>query len=420
MRLALTLAAALAATLGAARTVRLESVVCNPGARVAVPVTLDDAQGLAVVTLTVAYDPLVLAFAEARPGTLADAFSFDFSVAEETGAVTVVAVAPEDIAERRGGTVAELVFDVRPGSDTLHSALALADVRLEEETMTRDLTLGDPTTPTGGLIRPLAAGGDCETRLGDQPITVAAGTRLRRLTLAAGDALQAGAEPTTVTEALDAASPIRVAPPAGGWAPGRYALLRAPKAATPTWEALPEGYAVKAADEGSLVAYTLEPEEATLLTPEGLTLSAEDQASARALLADHATGAAALRLEGTEEAILVGLDLGIVPACERAGDTVTARFANPALRIVALDPAAGTVRVRVLPAEGATLARQPAEGVLRVLATDDLAQAMKPLEAALDASAYLEPTTPGEATLTLRLEGKRTLFLKVVAGRPQP
>ena len=141
MRLALTLAAALAATLATARTVRLESVVCNPGARVAVPVTLDEAQGLAVVTLTVAYDPLVLAFAEARPGTLADAFSFDFSVAEETGAVTVVAVAPDDIAERRGGTVAELVFDVRPGSDTLHSALALADVRLEEETMSLQVKL---------------------------------------------------------------------------------------------------------------------------------------------------------------------------------------------------------------------------------------------------------------------------------------
>lgn len=230
MRAPFILAAALAAGMAAARGVRLESVVCNPGTRVTVPATLDEARGLAVVTLTVNYDPLVLDFVEAREGTLADAFSFDFSVAEETGSVTVVAVAPADIAESRGGTVAEFVFDVRPGSEALHSPLALADVRLEEETLTRDLTHDEAIAPTGGLVRPLAEGGDCLTRLGDQPVVVAAGTTLRRLALADGDALQAtaGGDPVTLSEAVEAPAPIRVAPPPGGWLPGRYALLRQP------------------------------------------------------------------------------------------------------------------------------------------------------------------------------------------------
>lgn len=285
MRHALAFATLLAAGLAAARDVRLESVVCNPGTRVAIPATLDDTQGLAVATLTVNYDPLVLAFVEARPGTLADLFAFDFAVAEETGSVTVVAVAPEDIAESRAGTVAEFVFDVRAGSETLHSPLALADVRLEEETMTRDLTHDAPTRPTGGLVRPLAANADCVTRLGDQPITVAAGTALRRLALADGDALQVAADggsPVTVTEALEAPAPIRVAPPPGGWEPGRYALLRRPlaaRASTPIFRlaedpALAHSALSRTVDEHGAETYALEVSDGTPLAQAGDTVYA--------------------------------------------------------------------------------------------------------------------------------------------------
>lgn len=280
MRTPFILAAALAAGMAAARSVHLDSVVCNPGTRVTVPATLDEAQGLAVATLTVNYDPLVLDFVEAREGTLADAFSFDFSVAEETGSVTVVAVAPADIAESRGGTVAEFVFDVRPGSETLHSPLALADVRLEEETLTRDLAHDEAIAPTGGLVRPLAEGGDCLVRLGDQPVVVAAGTRLNRIALADGDALQAtsGGAPVTVSEALEASAPIRVAPPPGGWLPGRYALLRQPVgAAVPTFRiaedaALAHSALSRTVDGAGAETYALEVSDGAPLAQAGDTI----------------------------------------------------------------------------------------------------------------------------------------------------
>lgn len=422
MRAPFILAAALAAGMAAARGVRLDSVVCNPGTRVAIPATLDEAQGLAVVTLTVNYDPLVLDFVEAREGTLADAFSFDFSVAEESGSVTVVAVAPEDIAESRGGTVAEFVFDVRPGSEALHSPLALADVRLEEETLTRDLAHDEAIAPTGGLVRSLAEGGDCLTRLGDQPVVVAAGTTLRRLALADGDALQAtaGDDPVTV-EAVEAAAPIHVAPPSGGWATARYELLRCPTPGlTLTLDTAdaPDAYTLtEITSADGMTTYVLEATVwATIPVSAETTLSSADENLLRDLLADRLDGVREIRAEGTNEAILAGLDLGIVPATTSEDGILTARFEMPTLRIVAFDPQTGTARVRVIPAAGATIARPLDTGVLQVRAAERLGEAMAPLEAGVDATGYLDAATLGEAGLTFRLG--RNLFIKVVAERP--
>ena len=116
------------------------------------------------------------------------------------------------------------------------------------------------------------------------------------------------------------------------------------------------------------------------------------------------------------QAILAGLDLGIAPATSAANGTLTARFEKPTLRIVAFDPKAGTARVRIIPAEGATVARPLATGVLHVRAAEALGVAMAPLEAEVDASGWLGADTKGEATLTFRLG--RNLFIKVVAERP--
>lgn len=423
MRAPFILAAALAAGMAAARSVHLDSVICNPGTRVTVPATLDEAQGLAVVTLTVNYDPLVLDFVEAREGTLADAFSFDFSVAEETGSVTVVAVAPADIAESRGGTVAEFVFDVRPGSETLHSPLALADVRLEEETLTRDFTRDEAIAPTGGLVRPLAEGGDCLTRLGDQPVVVAAGTTLRRLALADGDALQAtaGGDPVTVEAVVEATAPIRVAPPSGGWATARYELLRCPTPGlTLTLDSAdaPDAYTLtEITSADGMTTYVLEATVwATIPVSAETPLSSADENLLRNLLANRLDSVHEIRAEGTNEAILAGLDLGIVPATTSKDGTLTARFEMPTLRIVAFDPQTETARVRVIPAAGATIARPLATGVLQVRAAERLGEAMVPLEAGVDAAGYLNAATLGEAGLTFSLG--RNLFIKVIAERP--
>ena len=145
-------------------------------------------------------------------------------------------------------------------------------------------------------------------------------------------------------------------------------------------------------------------------------LSSEDADLLRDLLADRLGGVRAIRAEGTDAAILAGLDLGIVPATTSEDGTLTARFETPTLRIVAFDPQAGTVRVRVIPADGATLARPLATGVLQVRAAERLGAAMAPLEAEVDDIGYLEAATLGEAELTFSLGRNR--FIKVVAERP--
>ncbi len=425
MRIRLLFAAALAAGALAAREVRVGSVECNPGAEVAVPVTLDNAQGLAVASVTVAYDPLVLVLTEVREGSLADAFSFDFSVAEETGAVTVVAVAPDNIAEPRTGTVAKLVFTARPGSEGLHSALALADVRLDEATMTRDLTKDNPITPIGGLIRPLGATADRHERLGDRPIVVAAGTRLNSLALNAGDAIQASAgDPVTVAETAtyDGPDSVRIAAPEGGWLLQRYAVLRCPIAAprpTLSTEGVPETYALSWVEEGDTALCLLQSEqsEPTLTLDEGVELSADEEGAVRELLAlaleEGSDSPTAIKATGNREAIVVCAALGVLPKTTLTDGTLTAAFALPTLRITAFDPMAGSATVQVVPPAGAKAIRSIQTGVLHLLTTTDLAQPMTEVDATFACdTGKADVTLPDN--LRVRLSGG-SLFLKVIA-----
>lgn len=273
MRILTLLCAALAALTLHAHTVSLGNVVCNEDAKVAIPLHLDEAQGLASVEAVITYDPLVLVPAGVRPGSLASRFNFAFDALEADGQTTVVCAAEKDITEAGGGVLAVLDFTVRPGSEGLYSDLALAKVTLNERTMTLDLR--NETTPQGGLLRPLAKDGVCDTaaRLGDGPLTVAAGTTLSTLALAEGDALQASADaPVVVTDALTAQGAIRVEAPAEGWAPGRYTLLRTPqslaRAAAPDFD-LPEHSTLTQTTTDGQTTYTLEVGDGTVLAQSG-------------------------------------------------------------------------------------------------------------------------------------------------------
>ncbi len=265
MRTFLTCCAAFAALALHAARVSLPSVVCNAGATLSVPVSIDTVAGLASAEVTVAYDPLVLVPKGVRPGDLADLFDLGISALEATGRTTVVCVAESDLTEARGGTLAYLDFEVRPGSELLYSDLALADVRLHERTMTLDL--GADTAPAGGLLRPFAAEGDCVARMGTAPVTVAPGTTLRRLTLTEGDTVQVSPEAcVTVTETLE--GDVRLAPPEGGWRPGRYEVLRAPASlarAARTFDGLPECATLTRQTADGLEVYTLEVSDGTVL-----------------------------------------------------------------------------------------------------------------------------------------------------------
>ena len=248
------------------------------------------------------------------------------------------------------------------------------------------------------------------------------------LALAAGDALEASASaeprPITVTEALAAEGTLRVLPPEGGWATARYAVLQCP-ASTPalTLEAAepPASWTVTALTEGGTTTYVLETRvETEIPVFAEAELSPVDENLLRELLAERLDGVTTIRAEGSREAILAGLDLGIVPVCAVADGMLTATFELPELRITAFDPAAGTAQVRVIPAEGATIAQEVRTGVLQVWATEDLGVEMTVVtDAAFNLQDYVGQ---GLAGVTLpeafRLSLGRNLFIKVVADHP--
>ena len=248
------------------------------------------------------------------------------------------------------------------------------------------------------------------------------------LTLASGDALEASASveprPITVTEALAAEGTLRVLPPEGGWATARYAVLQCP-ASTPalTLEAAepPASWTVTALTEGGTTTYVLETRvETEIPVLAEAELSPVDENLLRELLAERLDGVTTIRAKGSREAILAGLDLGIVPVCAVADGMLTATFELPELRITAFDPAVGTAQVRVIPAEGATIAQEVRTGVLQVWATEDLGVEMKAVpDAAFNLQNYVGQ---GLAGVTLpeafRLSLGRNLFIKVVADHP--
>ncbi len=408
----------------AAREVKLENVVCNPGAYVVVPVTLDEAQGLAVVSFTLTYDPQVLVLHEVRQGALRQHFSYEFVVEEDTGAVEVVSVAPDNIADSCSGTLAEVAFYVREGSDSLYSDLALADVSFNEETMTLDMSSEEPTTLQQGLIRPLATTNVCQDRMGEGCVTVAAETTLKSLALLEGDALAvatADAEPILVTESFTATGALDVVPPVNGWATATYPVLKC-KATNVRFNILGDATSasIVTTQDGGYTLYSVaavtESDWAIETTPSEWELSADDK-NALVQLLNPEEGVKTIRVAGTQEAVEMGLDLGILPQTVVADGVMTANFAVPTLEIVGFDVAAGKVTAKVVPPEGATLGTlKPVTGVIHLYGTDDLSVAMEEMnDLTVSVEDYTKVDTRGHLVLTVQF-GTKTFF-RVVAGR---
>ncbi len=420
-RLLLILTALLTALLSA-REVRLTNMVCNPGAYVVVPVTLDDANGLAVASFVLTYDPQVLVLHEVRQGSLAEHFNFDFSVVEDTGSVEVVSVAEENITANCGGTLAEVAFYVRDGSDSLYSSLTLAEVRFYEETMTRDMTLANATMPKHGLVRPLLSTMACQTRLGEGAMTVAAGTTLRTLSLSAEDALQASGDgvPITVTETLSSKGTIRVVAPSEGWTTARYPILKCLTADLNfTIVDAPKEATIECVEEDGMMLYSVAAvaEGALPITTEAeMALTANEQTALRQLVS-ATSGATEIKAVGSQEAIEMSLDLGIEPEVVTEDGVATATFGLPTIEIISFDVAMGKVTAKIVPPEGASLGRvKPATGIIHLYGTDSLSTAMQEIETAeVDLEPYLKDGTKGEFAITVQF-GTKTFF-RVTAGR---
>jgi hypothetical protein len=280
-------------------------------------------------------------------------------------------------------------------------------------------------------VRSFATTSSCADRFGEGALCVAKETQLETLTLRAGDTLSISErqEPIVITDTLTTDGALRLRAPDTGWNGRRYEILKTTNA-TVTFAVtdIPEDYALSTETTDGVVTYALtntSQEPAIPVTAE-VALSDADKDAIRALLVDQLEGVAAISIQGTQEAIQVGLDLGIFPKVSQlqsmdveANTTLIAEFALPTLKVVAFDVKTGSVSVQVIPAEGSTIAKSAITGVLHLHGAKTLAETMSEISNVdINVSEYLTEGTKGMIGFTLQL-GDYSFFKVVVERREE-
>ena len=123
----------------------------RPGATVPVPLTLDNAAGLAGITVKINFDPSLLSVSSITAGSLGANFTLDQSVTD--GVVTLMFTRTEVLAAG-AGRLAVVNFVVNAGAaDVSFSDLAVAEFTLSDATGVIDLAGGANTlTQTNGKL----------------------------------------------------------------------------------------------------------------------------------------------------------------------------------------------------------------------------------------------------------------------------
>lgn len=398
----LLLAAAVAASVRGA-TISVGTYVCNPGAQVRVPVTLDSARGLVGVSVTLAYDPQVTVCSRVEPGDLETVFDDDFLVANAGDGTATAAMFKlgENVSENVGGTVATFVFLVRSGTAGQFSDVTVTKVELLEESGVRDATASNPIATTNGMIRMMASDAAAARLEGAQ--TVVANSRLGSLALSAGDGIQASdaGSPVVVSGDISTTGAIPVAAPDHGWATAVYTILQTPTAGLSFCNATnaEERLDVTETREGGVSTYELVVNEVGGLAVLSLDddLSASLQAYVRECVGRPA-GVDTVWVEGGSNAVSMARSFGIRPAISLLGDYAEATFAMPTLRVTGFDAEAGTIDAVVEPATGNTIAGSgKVTGIVEVLGGAELGRPLLPVDRVeIDLSHYFDAASAGE------------------------
>ena len=128
----------------------LASYQVNPGARIQVPLSLDNAAGLAAIEVKINFDPDVLTLETVSGGPLGDAFELSYGHGE--GFVKIVFARAEALAGG-SGRLAMLRFRANPGAGIeLNSELTIADLVLSDETGVIDLRQKDELGTANGRV----------------------------------------------------------------------------------------------------------------------------------------------------------------------------------------------------------------------------------------------------------------------------
>ncbi len=134
----------------ASRAVSVPGYQANPGAIIEVPVSLDDAAGLAGIRAQINFDQSVLELLSVEAGPLGEAFEFSHGIGD--GFVQLVFARP-DVHPGGGGRLAMLRFRVNSGAPQgSYSELAVADINLSDSTGVVDILQQDTLLIASGLV----------------------------------------------------------------------------------------------------------------------------------------------------------------------------------------------------------------------------------------------------------------------------
>lgn len=411
---------ALAAGTAFSRTVATGTIVANPGATISVPVTIDDLSDMGAAVAVVGYDATVLVCLGVDNGELAGAKDMTYL---DSGSGRLCAVFSGFKKSEGGGELMRIRFSVRDGTQGLFSDVTIQDFQCGAKDGVSDLSVKNPLATVNGMVRVL--GTDAAAARLEEGFVVWPKTRLKTLTLSAGDRIAASDDrmAITVSGVVTASSPIPVVRPLGGWQTGRYALLTTPtdglefSFAEVTNQS--EIVSISKSQSDGMTTYWAEAavEGQIRISFEGGEIAAETMGQIRKALAEDLTThpeVTEVVVKGDVAQIPVIVDLGISPDVDILGTTATATYAQPTLSITEFDPKTGRVRIKVSPGEGNAIRSALVTGCIHVYGTRDLSEKMRYISGtAFDLTPYLRADTKGEADLTVSL-GTYT-FIKVKA-----
>ena len=399
--------------------VSVGTYVANAGKIVTVPVALDSAAGLSYASATITYDPQVLVVTKAEAGSLKSLMAEDFTAVDTNGTLTVSIFGSTDANVASGsGSIANVTFAVRDGTEGLYSDLAVSSVELGEKSGVKDVTAGNPVSTVNGMVRVMGEAAEV-ARLENAEVIVA-DTTLGALALSAGDAIQASDAQTaiTVSGAVTASGAIAVKAPANGWASGTYALLSTTTAGLTFSLEGADGATFSAETENGVTTYyaaiSVAGEIAVTCATESLSAGTKNQI--RSLLSGQLDGVTEIVVTGPTGSVGVIADMGIAPSCTRDGTRLLAAYTMPELRITQFDPKTGAVRFKVTPGAGNQIVSEIATGYIHVFGTSNLNAKMKYIsQVGFDLTPYLKAETKGEGTLYVTLGTHTFLKIKVEA-----
>lgn len=412
--------AALVAGTAFPRTVATGTIVANPGATISVPVTIDDLGDMSAAVAVVGYDATVLVCLGVDNGELAGAKDMTYL---DSGSGRLCAVFSGFKKSDGGGELMRIRFSVRDGTQGLFSDVTIQDFQCGARDGVSDLSVKNPFSTVNGMVRVL--GTDAAAARLEESFVVWPKTRLKTLTLSAGDRIAVSDDRMAVTVSGDvvASSPIPVVRPLGGWQTGRYALLTTPtdglKFSFAEATNQNEIVSVVTSQADGMTTYWAEAavEGQIRITVEGGEVAAETMGQIRTALTEELAthpDVAEVVVKGDVAQIPVTVDLGISPHVDILGTMATATYAQPTLRITEFDPKTGRVRIKVSLGEGNDIRSALVTGCIHVYGTSDLSEKMRYISGtAFDLTPYLNADTKGEADLTVSL-GLYT-FIKVKA-----